>query len=142
MSSSERLREARKQRGISQTEVAERLGVARQTVSRWECGESDPTLENLRGLADVYGMTVDALLNGAPESGEPEPAEVVAVVPAAGPRRSWKRWALALCLTAALIAAAAGFAHWWANRPIPMDKLESGVIDLSTAEELYLLPLE
>lgn len=141
MSSSERLREARKQRGISQTEAAERLGVARQTISRWECGECDPTLENLRGLADVYGMTVDALLNGAPEGGEPEPAEVVAVVPAARPRRNWKRWALALCLTAALIAAAV-FAHWWAHRPIPMDKLESEVIDLSTAEELYLLPLE
>lgn len=69
---SESLQAARRQCGISQMEAAERLGVSRQTIYRWESGESEPTLENLRSLADLYGMAVDELLNGPAEPDVPE----------------------------------------------------------------------
>ncbi len=62
-----RLYEYRKAAGMSQEQVAERLGVSRQAVSKWECAESSPDTENLIGLALLYQITVDELLFADPE---------------------------------------------------------------------------
>ena len=56
-----RLRRLRKEIGLSQEEVAARLGVSRQAVAKWEKGESLPDLESCVALADLYGTTVDHL---------------------------------------------------------------------------------
>lgn len=48
--------------GLSQEGLANRLGISRQAVSKWERGESIPDLGNLIALADLYGTTVDALI--------------------------------------------------------------------------------
>lgn len=58
----ERLVELRKRRGISQEELAERLGVSRQAVSKWERGEAAPDTDNLIALADLYCVSLDQLL--------------------------------------------------------------------------------
>jgi len=63
-----RLLEFRKQNKFSQEELAEKIGISRQAVSKWECAESSPDLDNLVSLAELYGVTVDELLFGA--SGE------------------------------------------------------------------------
>lgn len=52
---------ARKKSGLSQEEVAEKLGVSRQTVSKWEQGETVPDIYQTKKLAAAYRMTLDEL---------------------------------------------------------------------------------
>lgn len=52
----------RKQNGFTQEQVAERLGVSRQAVAKWEKGESLPDIESVITLADMYGVAVDFLV--------------------------------------------------------------------------------
>ena len=60
------LRHYRTRQGLSQIELAEALDVSRQTVSKWETGTALPAAENLLALSRLYGVSVDALLNGVP----------------------------------------------------------------------------
>lgn len=62
-----RLSRLRRDRGYSQEKLAEKLGVSRQAVSKWERAESSPDTDNLIALADIYGMSLDELLKGSPE---------------------------------------------------------------------------
>lgn len=59
----------RKKAGLSQEALAERLGVSRQAVSKWETGEAVPELSKLMLLAQTFGVTTDWLLSES----EPEP---------------------------------------------------------------------
>ena len=52
----------RKQHGYTQEQIAEKLGVSRQAVAKWERGECLPDIENVIALADLYEITVDALV--------------------------------------------------------------------------------
>ena len=56
------LQRIRKEKGMSQKELADALGVTQGTVSAWESGRWDPTVENLRAVAKVLGVTVDELI--------------------------------------------------------------------------------
>lgn len=58
----QRLAELRREKGYSQEELAARLGLSRQAVSKWERAESSPDTGNLVALARLYGVTVDELL--------------------------------------------------------------------------------
>lgn len=58
----QRLAELRREKGYSQEELAERLGLSRQAVSKWERAESSPDTGNLVALAKLYGVTLDELL--------------------------------------------------------------------------------
>ena len=62
-----RLYQYRKNMGISQEELAGRIGVSRQAVSKWERAEASPDTDNLIELAKVYGVTLDQLLQGEAE---------------------------------------------------------------------------
>ena len=53
----------RKQKGISQDEFAEKLGVSRQAVSKWERNEAYPDTENLIAISRFYGVSIDDLIN-------------------------------------------------------------------------------
>lgn len=59
-----RFYEYRKKSGLSQEELAARLGISRQSVSKWERGEASPDTENLIRLARIYGVSLDDLVNG------------------------------------------------------------------------------
>lgn len=59
---SENLINLRKEMKISQAKIAEKLDVAQQCVSRWEKDLSEPTLNNLIGLADFFGVSLDYLV--------------------------------------------------------------------------------
>ncbi|MGN0650063.1 MAG: helix-turn-helix domain-containing protein [Oscillospiraceae bacterium] len=52
----------RKQNKFTQEQVAERLGVSRQAVAKWERGESLPDIENCIAMADMYEVSVDSLV--------------------------------------------------------------------------------
>ena len=57
-----RLQKLRKEKGYSQEELAEKLGISRQAVSKWERAESSPDTDNLICLARLYNISLDELL--------------------------------------------------------------------------------
>lgn len=59
----EKLTRLRKEHGFSQLELAERLSVSRQAISKWEVGTAVPTTDNLRVLSELYGVSIDYLLS-------------------------------------------------------------------------------
>jgi len=59
----ERIKNQRTRAGLSQERVAELVGVSRQSVTKWESGQSAPSTENLFRLAEIFGTTVDMLLD-------------------------------------------------------------------------------
>ncbi len=58
------LRDLRREKGLTQEQLAEKLNVSRRTVSRWETGSSTPDLDVLLQLTDLYGVDLRSLLNG------------------------------------------------------------------------------
>ena len=60
-----RVASARRRLGISQTELAERLCVTGQAVSKWECGSALPDVELLLALSHIFGVTINELLEDA-----------------------------------------------------------------------------
>ena len=64
MNFAENLRTLREKHGITQEQLAERMEVSRQTVSKWESGGSFPEMEKMMQLADLFSCTLDALLKG------------------------------------------------------------------------------
>lgn len=62
MELSENLRRLRQENGLSQEELADKLGVSRQAVSRWEVGTAVPATDNLIFLSRMYRVSVDELL--------------------------------------------------------------------------------
>lgn len=63
MSFADNLIELRKYHNLSQEELAEKIGVSRQTLSKYETGESLPDIEKCKLLADAFGVTVDDIIN-------------------------------------------------------------------------------
>ncbi|MCR1899691.1 helix-turn-helix domain-containing protein [Irregularibacter muris] len=64
MNFSERLRLLRKEKGLSQEKLAELLNVSRQSVSKWESGQSYPEIDKLITLSDLFKITLDDLIKG------------------------------------------------------------------------------
>lgn len=59
----EKLVALRKEKGLTQLVVAEKLDVSRQAISRWELGTALPSTDNLKSLSELYGVPVDYLIN-------------------------------------------------------------------------------
>ena len=59
----DKLIELRKLNGMSQDELADRIGVSRQTVSKYETGESLPDIEKCKRIAEVFSVSMDDLIN-------------------------------------------------------------------------------
>ena len=62
------LKAYRKKNGYTQDDIAEKLGVSRQAVAKWERGESVPDIESVVSLAGIYGVTVDLLIKNSQSS--------------------------------------------------------------------------
>ena len=105
----EKLTRFRRERELSQTELAQSLGVTRQAVSGWERGTAVPSAEKLIALSRLYGVPLDELVNGAVPPGEepvseagaePEPAPPEAEE---APRRAALSWRVAAAALAGCI---------------------------------------
>ena len=66
MKLSDKIVRLRKSNGMSQEELADKLGVSRQAISRWEMGRSRPDVETLQRLADALGVELTELLDETP----------------------------------------------------------------------------
>ena len=62
MTFSQKLKELRIRAGMSQEKLAERVGVSRQAITKWETDKGAPEMENLLALSDLFGVSVDELL--------------------------------------------------------------------------------
>lgn len=111
METKDKLTSLREQNGLSQTELAERVHVTRQAVSRWECGKSSPSNETLNALAKLYGVPLSFLLDNEAELTErkEEPEQKT------GPKKKGAAIALAALALLLLLALAACF---FGNRPV------------------------
>ena len=106
MTLGEKLMQARKAAGLTQADIAAKLHVSRQAVSRWESGQSKPSTEKLLALGVLYGVSIDQLLN-AGNSEEPtveatpnllEVEPIKPVIPEKRCPRAWLKYAAAaLC---------------------------------------------
>lgn len=109
----EKLTQARKAAGLTQADIAARLSVSRQAVSRWESGQSKPSTEKLLALGALYGVSIDQLLNTgnveAPAvetvSALPEVESLEAVILEKRRTRAWLKYAVAALCGALLILA-------------------------------------
>jgi transcriptional regulator with XRE-family HTH domain len=70
-----RLYQLRKKHNLSQEELAEKLGVSRQAVSKWERSEASPDTDNLIALAKIYDLSLDELIYGGKEEKKEEKKE-------------------------------------------------------------------
>ena len=63
MTFAEKLKSLRKQSGMSQEKLAERLGVSRQAITKWETEAGIPEVENLMGISSLFDISIDELLS-------------------------------------------------------------------------------
>jgi len=85
MTFSEKLYRLRRQKGMSQEELADRLEVSRQAVSRWEMGTTLPDAKNLLQLSELFGVSIDYLLKDEMSEDIQEPPFRQVNVPAVKP---------------------------------------------------------
>ena len=64
---SERLKQEREKRNWSQSDLAEKIHVSRQSISKWETGKNYPSIEIIIHLSDLFGITIDELLRSDEE---------------------------------------------------------------------------
>lgn len=74
----ERLKMLRTQRGLTQTQVGDVIGVSCVTIARYEAGDREPSNAKIKALADFFGVTVDYLMgrDNQPKSTKKEPIQV------------------------------------------------------------------
>ncbi len=64
MNMADRIQYLRKTKGLSQEELADKVGVSRQAVSKWESEQSTPDIEKIIIMSELFGVTTDYILKG------------------------------------------------------------------------------
>lgn len=104
----ERLIRIRQEQGLSQSGLAEALGVSRQAVSRWETGAAMPSAENLFCLSRLYGVPMDELIRGEEAELEQKTEPPAGTQDAPKEDRALRRWRAAALVLAAVCVLLAG----------------------------------
>lgn len=138
MSFAKKMIELRKQQDLSQQDLADRLGVSRQAISRWETGAVQPLADSVKSLAQVFQVSTDYLLNDDLDTPTPPPtAQPAPPQEKSKSTRKHRKWLLALAALAAaavlVLVTAMGTAYylqWKERQPVPMYDLPR-----ETAEE-------
>ena len=129
MSFAKKMIELRKQQNLSQQDLADRLGVSRQAISRWETGAVQPLADSVKSLAQVFQVSTDYLLNDDLDTPTPPPTAQPAPTPQEEPTptRKHRKWLLALAALASaavlVLVTAAGTAYylqWKERQPVSM----------------------
>ena len=111
----ERIYNLRKKSGLSQEEFADRLGVSRQAVSKWETGQSVPDSEKAAAIGAFFGVSLDWLINGTETTAqtvatEPAPLAPPAVSETPAPAKQRAGWVKALIIAGIITLASIGVA--------------------------------
>ena len=139
----------RKEKGLSQLEVAEKLNVSRQAISRWEVGAAMPSTDNLKYLGELYDVPVDVLLNDGQDllawqeeqqKREQEPSDGLPETEhRAASRPSGKRKWVVAAIAAAALTIGIAFGIWIGmaaspsttkNDDAPIEELKKDRVDL------------
>ena len=125
----ERLIQLRQEQGLSQSGLAEALGVSRQAVSRWETGAAMPSAENLFCLSRLYGVPMDELIRG--EEAEPEQKTEPPAGTQDAPKedRALRRWRAAALVLAAVCVLLAGTVAYIAEEQRKAQADEIDIVD-------------
>ena len=67
----ERLKELRKDKNMTQVQLAEALGVSKGTVAMWEIGKREPNFETLNRLSDIFDKRIDYILGNSNDASSP-----------------------------------------------------------------------
>ena len=95
-----RLQALRRQANLSQQELAERLHVSRQSISKWELGTAKPDLDNMIRLSELFGVSLDELVLGKTQNRQEIPQHSAQPVENAKAKR---RKRMRLCLLAGVL---------------------------------------
>ena len=107
---SDNIRNYRKENNLSQDELAEKLGVSRQSISLWENGQTQPTVDNIIALAKIFNITADELLESY------DGARTFQEAPIAPKKRNGVLIAVISVITAAAVIGAGSFLFLLKNR--------------------------
>jgi transcriptional regulator with XRE-family HTH domain len=116
MKLNEKIAYCRKRKGLSQEDLAARIGVSRQSVSKWETGDAQPETSKLLALADSLGVHTDWLLDDSKSEEEPPAAETAPQpLPDAAPVKTGRRKRILWAAAAAVLV----LAVLWLTRKQP-----------------------
>lgn len=102
---SEKIRDLRKKSGLSQEELAEKLDVSRQAVSKWELGAAVPTADKLLELSDFFGVSLDYLMRFDSDNSENPVSEATdSEKPRANSSKAFRKSAMIFLFALALLA--------------------------------------
>ena len=144
----EKLSVLRKESGYTQLDLAEKVRVSRQAISKWETGRALPSAENLKYLSELFGVSVDYLLNDdmteepKPKEQEPapEPQTEEAVIPEKekGKPVRWK-YITALLLAVLLLGLLIGvFVGKYSERHISIGDIPGEEVESDPKGEFYI----
>ena len=121
----EKLIVSRNKAGLSQMELANQLGVSRQAVSRWESGDTTPTMDKLKALAKIYGVSLDWLCSDAADRELPEAAKPEADRPPDAGKEGEKKQKIRAIAIALAIGALAFACVWFAAENKKADEADN-----------------
>ena len=135
-----RIHELRKERGLSQEQLAEKVGVSRQTISKWELGETSPDIRQAKLLSQIFGVSLNELTDN--NTKEPLYQKVSNTEKLAGSALKFLKILVAFILIsiAAIAVSIALSAAFWVNSPTESD-LASVVISESVGDEKYYIEI-
>lgn len=139
----EKLSFLRKKQGMTQLELAEKLDISRQAVSRWEQGTSEPSTENLVSIGKLFGVPVDDLVNETVQL-QAESTAQVAMAEDKEPEEKHSKYCvaevvgIAIFVIAVVLVICIGLRKGEQN-PVPMDGITKGEVN---ASEAVTVPIE
>ena len=132
---SEKIYSLRRKNGLSQEQLAEKIGVSRQAISKWEGGLSTPELEKLRALSECFQITIDELTENRADSASDRADQEKWTPPHRETGES--RLAICLCITGAVCLIL--FGALTVKSPSSVDRInESSMITLNGAGMLVI----
>ncbi|MBP3856420.1 MAG: helix-turn-helix transcriptional regulator [Ruminiclostridium sp.] len=128
------LQRLRKERGMSQEELGEQLGVSRQTISKWENGSAYPDMLNLITISGFFGVTIDEMVSGEkrirPAAEEPVPVPEAAAAEPVTPGFHCEYKSRFTVHGLPLIHINYGFGDYRAKGVVAIGNISSGVLSI------------
>lgn len=137
MNLAEKLVYLRKEKKLSQLQLAEILEVSRQAISKWESGAATPTIENLRRLAALYSVSLEFLLNNDAPKLVSEDYKTVLEPCEHSKKRSYTIFLLATIAISAIILCTILFLNN-SNDPNKMNDIQKSEVNTDNTDDFKL----